>query len=479
EKTPDLPSEKTQEPAPETTTGQAPVVTTGPAPEKAQDLSPGQMLEGNPGTGQGSMLDETAKPDPGSVTGSGGGAFSAAGQVARALDAYRGSGSFPALEDVLRALVREHPGQLTLREIGRSAGGRPLHMVVLDETGGAEGVPGILVLPELGRGSGAGPEAALATLIELLTERPGVVAETAGPTRWFVLPAPWPDRLAGAGLALDEGERLRAPEADLERNFPGGWDPAYGSGGSAGPYPLSRPESAALARFLVETPELAAVLVHRGGTAPDPLDQRHGTLPALDLSLAPLGGRSMEVAGARPGSFTLFACDQRGLFGAASWPWSGLAQGGGADRAADWGELRWRLETAGQLARALAEQLPRLELGAAQLRPLGPELWQLDLVLANRGGLPTLSNAARGRKLSAGVSLELVGGTLVAAAGRGELASHYGVLAVRGGAVVLPEIGAGEALVLRLVLSGAPGSSLTLSARAPRAAGAELVLSLP
>ena len=409
--------------------------------------------------------------------------------MSRALSGYRSSGSFPALENALATLAEQHPGRLTLRELGRSPGGRPVLLAVLDEgaadpaapaAGKAAGIPGVLVIPELQRGSRAGPEAALSTLLELLETPAGVVGEIAGPTRWFIIPAPWPDRLPGGGQLTGSPEGADQLREDLDRNFPGGWDPAYDSGGAAGPYPLSRPECAALARLLVETPEMAAILIHRGGVAPDTAEQPAAgdELSALARALAPLGGSCLSGGEQGAGSLALFACDNRGLYGASAWPWSGLDPGAADNDAAHLGELRWRLKTAGEVARTLASQLPRLGFGAAQVSPLGPDLWQVDCALANRGGLATLSRAGRRRELPAGLAINLEGGAVVAAACRAGTDSHHRVLTAAGARVSLPNLGAGERLSLRLVVRAPAGAELELKAVAPRAAGARLVLNL-
>lgn len=459
-----------------------------PQPEAEPAPEPGPEPAGQ--TGSAPQPEPEPEPEP-STTNPNAPPAERDDEVALTLASYRSSGSFPALEDALRALALRHPDRLSLWEIGRSPGGRPILMAVLREPGVAEtvaGAPGVLVLPELARESAAGPEAALATLLELLEEGSGLVEDFDRPIRWFILPAPWPDRLVGAGEPSSVPERPDGSgRTDLDRNFPGWWDPAYGSGGAAGPHPLSRPESAALARFLIETPELAAVLVHRGGrggprpsSAPaPPAAPDREALAVLDRALAPFGGRSLGEEELTAGSFSLFAFDHRGLYAASSWPWSPLPGDARAVGPAHREQVRWRLRTAGQLARALAAQLPRLELGGAEVRPLGEDLWQVDLPVANRGALPTLSAAARRRGIPGDLTLACSGGTLVAAACRRGDEVYHQVLKVDGGSVLVTGLDGGAVLSLRLIVSAPSGDSVRLVLSAPRAGEASLAIALP
>jgi protein MpaA len=66
------------------------------------------------------------------------------------------------------------------------------------------------------------------------------------------------------------GTRANAAGVDLNRNFPVAWEPGEGLEGTHGPAPLSEPESAALARFLLLTRPTFAVWWHQVGDAVDP-----------------------------------------------------------------------------------------------------------------------------------------------------------------------------------------------------------------
>lgn len=114
------------------------------------------------------------------------------------------------------------------------------------------------------------------------------------------------------GLAA--GTRQNAHHVDLNRNWPGSWQPSSpGSATYGGPSAASEPETRALRDFLLHLRPRTVVVFH---SPLDAVDFSEGADPAVTRYLAAASGYPARTLGARPGSFTGWFNGQ---------PWGGTA----------------------------------------------------------------------------------------------------------------------------------------------------------
>lgn len=406
-------------------------------------------------------------------------------EIAPALRDFSTLTEFIAFEAALTALEKSAPEWLKLESLGKSRGGRDLWLAIATDTrvGEAGKKPALFVFTDLapsGPPEGAsanapaprgeridvgGPAAALAALDDLLdrARMDSSVQELLRRTVVYCLAAPDPDDAFAADAALG------ARASRLDRNFPFEWAPHV----DGGPYPLSEPESQALASFLVAHPNIAATLIlsraelrPREATPDDDcrLSPRERGLCAriAELTGAPASG--LAIGGARLRPADDFARDDgslaascEGLLGAfaflATGPVDPLATSTSPDGA--------HPVRGGDLVLTLAQSLPRLVAGPPALDRLRADTWMVDLVLENRGLLPSLSEALRAR-MCASVWLEAAGARVVAAALRRTSASSFEPLRAPSGRLFLGHLDASESCTLRLVVQAAEGGVLEL-----------------
>jgi hypothetical protein len=378
----------------------------------------------------------------------------------------------------LAELAARHPDVLRLEALGPSAGGEELWLAELTalEEGERGRKPGLLLVGGLAAGEGWSAELVLRTLADLArrAEEPAVAALLARAVVYAV-PCAHPDLVLapdGEGPPDEPAQRL----ASLDANFEVGWRPRAAE---AGPYPLSAPEAEALARFLLEHENLAAVLVYATGVgrgAPaglEVLDADDSALHRREAAASPaLGGPGSLVglpdAALDGGSLLEFAYGHRGAF---AWVAEvGPAPGAEAAEA----ELAAHGARAAAVALALGEGLPELELAPLRVQRLGRELWQIDLEVHNRGRLPTQSSLGARRFAVGPPRLGVAGAVLCAAAVGSPGRSGFEVAETRGQAFAIGELAGGSARKLRVVLRDTDGGGVTFEARAPRAGSARL-----
>jgi len=375
-------------------------------------------------------------------------------RLAAALEHYSQSGGFDALEACLIAAARHHPERMVLRSLGHSGEGRELYVVEFGEPGEhSRGErPALVVVPDLEGDARGAAQATMKVFAELLGE-----ADREGPllqrVTWYIMPAPLPDR-------LDTGDA--SGSVDPTHNFPVHWDPWCSE--PPGPYPLSLPETRALADLLTRVPRMAgAVLVSQRA-----LDVgRYALADVARSDLEVQGWLSAEVplgAGSSPrsGGFREFCFAHAGLF-VLDLPES---------LCADPALLSDRL---GDCARAL----PALSLSPPRFESLGGGLWQVELDLTNLGMLPTGSEAARRRGAAGRVTLGWEGARVRALCVRDPQTGSFEVVPPGTRAPLLAALGSQEARSLRLVVQGESGSRLVITARSPRAGGARLEIPIP
>jgi hypothetical protein len=297
----------------------------------------------------------------------------------------------------------------------------------------------------------------------------------------YMVPAANPDMRAAMFAA--EGAAAPAPRPTLDGNFEIGWRP--GAPG-AGPYPLSSSEALALAHFLLEHRNVAAVQAFSVGGArgtPAGLPRLSTHDRALHLELAqrasPDGGAQLRgVPGLALSGGTLleFALGHRGAFAFEFLPREPSADGR-PGAVPDVDELFGLGRQSFRATLALGAALPRIELASREVARFSLELWQLDLGVADTGFLPTLSDLGAQRVAAGAPRRELEGGVLEAAAVEdGDGGSR--VVPMRGPAISLEELDGGAARGVRLVVRAGEGETIAISAQAPRAGRARLELVL-
>lgn len=373
---------------------------------------------------------------------------------------------------LLEELATKHPELVRVESLGRSASGLEIPVITLARLEGdaPRSRPAVLLVAALGGEDLFGTELALGLVRQIVADarREGPLRELLGRVVVHVVPALVPDLRSQAIAALDSGSLALAPRSvELDCNFPAGWDPLAEAG--AGPYPLSEPESRALAEFLVAHPNVSACLRL---VPPAPERPVGSSWPDADLRVqaelcAALDAQGLESIERSPGSFLRFAYEQRGAF-IVGLPCA-FERGGplALPRVAEIPRLaRGALGGVLHVARAL----PQVEISAPAVAALAPSQWSVDLEFRNRGSLPT--NSARARELGVvgAPELEVSGARVVAAAVivGGESRS----LPARGARVALPELAGDERVGLRLFLSGTPATDVRIEVRSMRAGSA-------
>lgn len=383
------------------------------------------------------------------------------------------------LQVVLSALETAYPEFLRLESLGRSASGAELWVMSVARKEGREVArrPALLLVAGLGHEDLAATELALYTILELVQNhaRDEAVARVLDNAVVYVAPCANPDLRERVLGALERGENAAALAEEpvlLDRNFPMRWDPLTHE--RCGPFPLSRPESRALAEFVLGHPNIAilqrfSAAAPRGGAD---LGWPAGDVRALRRIAAEGLLESVESAASREGSLLSFAYEHSGIFAFAL---PTLARTSGDGPLPPVGEILPLARNAASASLRLMASLPQLELRVSEITALDPSTWQVELELRNNGRLPTASELAATRFACGAPTLEVRGAELVGAAVVRASDSVAVVAPLRAGAASLPQIDGGETLRLRLFLTGAAGATAQLLVRAQRAgdAGAE------
>ncbi|HEV8114149.1 MAG TPA: M14 family zinc carboxypeptidase [Planctomycetota bacterium] len=357
-------------------------------------------------------------------------------------------------EASLGGIAAAYPDLLRVRSLGKSRGGRDIWLAVAadDSAGDAGHRPAALVVTDLAylpKSRAPGPEAALFALATLLERARAEtsVRERLQRTALYFLPAPDPDA-AFAAAESDAAAPVR--RCRLDRNFPAGWQPYDAESEASGPYPLSEPESRLLAHFLLERLNLSIVLAFDGTTEPAAPPRADDARP--------------------PGSFEAFCRDVLDTTVLHPAPWNGAARTSAAGSAPE------GFFTAAALAERTLDELPRIECGAPKLERLRPNVWLVDLPLANTGVQPTRGRAARTGE-SGEVQLRATGGLVVACAMEHGGGTYDAVRAARD-AWPLGHLDGRAKATVRLVVQADEGTPLEVSFDSPRSGRARVSLVL-
>lgn len=397
------------------------------------------------------------------------------------------------LVELFEQRARAHPELMEIETLTQSDGGRPFFVAVLGDRdlGRAATRPGLIVC------TGGTSERATLELCRTLLD--GILPQTEGQgaqglaheqrarlarATIYLLPVLQPDRFGSQPVSPGE----LAP-IDLDRNFPNGWRPAASPDGGAGPYPLSEPESRALADFLARRTNLSTMLFQRSGARFAAEDGAASTQASLesagsdDLSLSSSDrgvyrrvARSTAVsAGAvgglhplpqlvrRAGGLAEFCDAYHGLFAFALDPT--VVRGSE-------GSGTWLLAV-----RALADRLPRIEVGEPELTALRASVAQVDFSLHNRGDLPT--HRARGWRKDGGLRLRVQGVKLHAVGLRDGSVGSFELGRVDPRIGDLGHLEAGQELFVRLVVGADPGTRLDVGLESTRVGSARFALLFP
>jgi hypothetical protein len=187
---------------------------------------------------------------------------------------------FGTIEERLLRASNEHPRKARLVTIGTSAGGRPLHVLVLTdlESGAPESKPGLLVAGYRGWNGARDAELVLAIAERLLGGADDAAsAALLTHTTLYLAPALDPD-------ACEPRLGAETSPPAFDKNFPIGWLPEGLRPGS-GNLPLSRPETLATARFLSASPSLVALLTVRPETTGGAPGWPQAALPESDAKV--------------------------------------------------------------------------------------------------------------------------------------------------------------------------------------------------
>jgi hypothetical protein len=426
----------------------------------------------------------------------------------RAMDA----GTYAAL---VERLVLEYPDLARAQSLGKSRAGRDVWLLTCSDlrTGDPAQKPALCIACDLpppasarantandgSEPSDAGiasPEAALFVVARLLHEartKPALAALLQERTL-YVLPSIDPEHGSPSRSdALDPTPRA----CRIDRNFPAGWQPWGAEPGVQGPYPLSEPESEAVATFLAQRSNLSAVLllardgriVVRSATVRESADSsRAGRDASRDerdcervcAAIARAGeGRDATPSAAthdarivlhppsdiarHGGDFVSFCADLVGLSVFASAPWSNDSI------ETPLGPAPLGFETATAFVERLLSALPRLSTEAPKVERLRNNLWMIDVVVHNDGLLPTLGDAARERGGDTGFAVRAREAKLVAAAVRRAADASYEALRPQDGGAQVGHLDGQERVSLRLLVDAAEGTSLDLSFDSQRA----------
>jgi len=351
-----------------------------------------------------------------------------------------------AYEAALGAIAEAFPDLMRVRSLGQSRGGRDLWLAVLADTGAEEPRkhPAAVFVTDLApapSGEVAGPEAAIFVLESLLVRARSdpELRESFRNSALYFLPAPDPDHaFLPSPRTASSGDGQAGTECRLEENFPARWLP-FGDGVRApGPYALSEPESATLARFLLERENLSTlVLLSREEPPSDP----------------------------PPGSLRAYARETLDLALREARPWTGERE------QTDIGGAPGGFEASAAVAVDVIQDLPRLACGAPRLERLRPDLWLLDLPLRNQGVLPTLGDASR-RLGFPSVSMQMSGGRMVACALKGVGSESFRALESSLESVPIGHLAGYEAQEVRIIVQAEEGAELSFSFSSSRAGSA-------
>ncbi len=379
------------------------------------------------------------------------------------------------IAQALADLAATEPDFARLDSIGKSQAGREISVLVLSDakSGAPAEKPSVFFAGFRAAPSTFGAEAVLAVARSLLEGGPEAIRARLAGRSVYLAPALDPDvRAAGAG----------EPAILFDQNFPLGWQPHTLRPGS-GVYPLAIPESLAAARFLAEGRNIALIV----GVTPIPQERRApwkgAELPEADRSVLeslvrPSAGSEEALLvpwselGSRGGGFLDYAFQALGIFPCAFREGEDLQDPEALEK--------W-LAAVAIAGQDLLDALPRLRIEAEGLQQLAPGLWQLDVAIRNAGRLPTLSQLGGMRKVPGTLRLSMSGAKLVATAHRPAGGGPFQAarLSPTDDLVLGQEVlGGGETRWVRLIVEGAPGSSLELVGSSVRAGRASLSVSL-
>jgi hypothetical protein len=393
------------------------------------------------------------------------------------------------LKVALNALSTAYPELLRLESMGKSRGGDELWVMTVAKAGAVEPAkrPGVFVAGALGSHDLFGTELALATILDFAqnSARDTALQQLLERTTIYIAPCINPD-LRARVFAQFEGTPAAPVEAsaavaevDFERNFPIAWDPVQFS--DAGPYPLSAPETRATVEFLLGRPNIAALQIF--GAANVRGAAHAGAMPPGDSALHEQLAASLRVVdvghiAAPEGNLLTFGYEQLGAFSFAFAPeWGASASSSASASELPAGDALLRAApSASAVTARLGRSLARLEFGEVKVERLKGDQWQLRVVLANSGALPTQSARGVERFACAAPRVTVEGARIVDAALIN--GPRVDALAHPAASVTVPEIGAGSSLSLLLFVEAPAETTVKLGALAPRAgsAASEVVL---
>ena len=409
-------------------------------------------------------------------------------------------------EATLGGIAAAYPDLLRVRSLGKSRQGKEIWLAVVSDVAAGEPgrLPGVLVAtsprPSVVAGAGVGergPEAAVFALAQLLesARQDTTLRELLRHAAVYFLPVLDPDAAfpAAAGGAAPPGppapgtaaaSRSQTPEgapeprrARIDRDFPARWT-AFAEGGAAGagdpidggsgigPYPLSEPESRLLARFLVDRTNLSAVVVM--SDPPSKAAEASEPKPAgeKDPARTDPADRPCE-----PGSFEAFCLDVLDAAVVRPSPWTG------APRACSVGKAPEGFHAVAALVRDLAGDLPRLECAVSKVERLRPDLWIVELSVANQGRMACSGGCARMPGSSA-VRLRTSGARVVGCALRRPGSQTFDSLRPAKSSWALGDLGGKENLGVRLVVQADEGTAVEAAFEGPRGGKARAEISL-
>ncbi len=387
------------------------------------------------------------------------------------------------LQVALSALETAYPEFLRLESLGRSGTGSELWVMTVARKDGRDPArrPAALVVAGLGGEDLGASELALFTILELVQNhaRDETTARVLDNATVYVVPCANPDLRERVLGALERGEftaqQLEEPVL-LDRNFPVRWDPL--SVPACGAFPLARPESRALAEFLLGHPNIALVQRFSSLGARTPIDlgwpsadvRAHRRVAAEGLL------ESVESIAVREGALLSFAYEQTGAF---SFSAPTLSRVSGDSPLPAVSEILPLARNAAASSLRLFSSLPELVITAGEPQSLGGSTWQIEVEVRNVGRLPTCSELGAARFACGAPQLEVSGAELAGAALLRPSDSAPIPATIRAGAASLPQIDGGAAARLRLFVAGASGAQLSLTARSPRAGEAQAQVTLP
>lgn len=378
-----------------------------------------------------------------------------------------------AFQGEVSRLTERHPTRVSRLVVGTSRGGREI--VVLAVTDAASGPldakPAVLLVTGLDpafESRPAGPEAALYAARALL-ERAQSDAATAA---WlsssgvYILPAPDPDQTFAPDHTLPRACRL-------DRNFPSGWRPWSSETCAQGPYPLSEPETQAIARYLSARTNIGGVvLLSRGkdlASQPVSLEPSESERILFGRVSADEAGANADSSGAaeanlrralefssESGSLAAFCRSRMSAFVWPQNPFDGALVDTPLGRApSDFARL------VPSLAKVAAE-LPRIVCTVVKSERLRERLWKIDLEVQNLGLLSTLPETERARSQGS-VWFEAAGGRIAQVGVSRGSSAQTNARARPPNSWFLGHLAGREKLDVFLVVEAAEGTNLELA----------------